>query len=59
MRKIIIYERGDSGAPELISMIKALFPECEVEVLFEGKAGMRHGSLWRGCYKESKEEGSR
>ena len=41
MKKIIIRKRGDTGSPVLVSVIRALFPECKVEVFSEGRPARR------------------
>lgn len=59
MKKVIIHKRDDRAAPVLVSMIKALFPECEVEVFSEGKAAMGDSFPMQRLLKEAKEEGGR
>ena len=56
MKKIIIHKRDDTGTLVLVSVIKALFPECEVEVFSEGRLAMRHSLSMVERSQEAKEE---
>ena len=56
MKKIIIHKRDDTGAPVLVSMVKALFPECEVEVCTAGKPSIKHNSSMENFLRDTKEE---
>ena len=55
MKKIIIREKGGQGAPALVSIIKNLFPECEVEVCSEPQ-GLRSSCFTATGFSKGFEE---